>query len=405
LRTLYDAVVVGAGPAGSATARDIAREGFKVLLLEEHAAVGRPTHCSGLVTPRTLEAAGIGHGIVLNRIVGAHICTPSGKELVIGGDRVHALVVDRARFDSLLCRQAQEADAVLELDTRFSYLEREGRLLRSYVERHGGRRSFRTRLLIGADGASSTVAAQTGLGRGDGAISCLTAEVTGEAPSQQLVEIFLDKGSIPGWFGWALPMGGGRWQVGTGVAAGFKPLETLRLVAQAFPTRLGNMRAVRFDAGSLPLWMPMKPYASNVLLVGDAARQVKPTSGGGIYTGLVGAKLAARVAIEALKEDDLSEAFLSRYHKMFMDELGDEFKRATDLRRVFLSLSNERLERLLAILKDDRRQQILREYGDIDFPSRLFYELAKAAPSLLTLIRVPPRYPWAWLPWRHKDGK
>jgi flavin-dependent dehydrogenase len=165
------------------------------------------------------------------------------------------------------------------------------------------------------------------------------------------------------------------------------------------------MRAVRFDAGSLPLWMPMKPYASNVLLVGDAARQVKPTSGGGIYTGLVGAKLAARVAIEALKEDDLSEAFLSRYHKMFMDELGDEFKRATDLRRVFLSLSNERLERLLAILKDDRRQQILREYGDIDFPSRLFYELAKAAPSLLTLIRVPPRYPWAWLPWRHKDGK
>ena len=83
-----------------------------------------------------------------------------------------------------------------------------------------------------------------------------------------------------------------------------------------------------------------------------------------------------------------------------MDELGDEFKRATDVRRVFLRLSNERLERLLAILSTRRRQDILRKYGDIDFPSRLFYELAKASPSLLTLVRVPLRYPWAWLPWR-----
>ncbi len=405
MQTFYDAVVVGAGPAGSATARDIAREGFKVLLLEEHPAVGRPTRCSGLVTPRTLEAAGVEHDIVLNRIVGARISVPSGKELVIGGDRVHALVVDRARFDDLLCGQAQKANALLELDTRFSYLERAGRLLRIYVDRHGRRRSFRTKLLIGADGTSSRVAAQTGLGREDGAISCLTAEVIGRAPSEQLVEIFLDKGSAPGWFGWALPKGDGRWQVGTGVAGGFKPVESLRLLAQAFPTRLGDVRPVRFEAGSLPLWMPMKSYASNVLLVGDAARQVKPTSGGGIYPGLVGARLAARVAIEALKEDNLSEAFLFRYHTMFMDELGDEFKRATDVRRVFLSLSNERLKRLLAMLNDERRQDILRRYGDIDFPSRLFYELAKAAPSLLTLIRVPPRYPWAWLPWRHKDGK
>jgi digeranylgeranylglycerophospholipid reductase len=402
LRTLYD-VVVGAGPAGSATARDIARQGFKVLLLEEHAAVGRPTHCSGLVTPRTLEAAGVGHDIVLNRVVGARISIPYGKELVIGGDRVRALVVDRVRFDHRLCHQAQDANAALALDTRFSYLEREGELLRICADRNGRRRSFRTKLLIGADGASSRVAAQTGLSREDGAISCLTAEVIGRAPSQQLVEVFLDKGSAPGWFGWTLPMGDRRWQLGTGVAGGLKPLESLRSLAQAFPTQLGNVRPVRFDAGSLPLWMPMKPYASNVLLVGDAARQVKPTSGGGIYPGLVGARLAARAAIEALKEDNLSEAFLSRYHKMFMDELGDEFKRATDVRRVFLSLSNERLERLLAMLNDERRRDILRRYGDIDFPSRLFYELAKAAPRLLTLIRVRLRYPWAWLPWRYKD--
>ena len=109
MRTLYDAVVVGAGPAGSATARDIARKGFKVLVLEEHATVGRPTHCSGLVTPRTLETAGVGHDIVLNRIVGARISVPSGKEVVVGGDRVHALVVDRAQFDDVCSGRGNEA--------------------------------------------------------------------------------------------------------------------------------------------------------------------------------------------------------------------------------------------------------------------------------------------------------
>lgn len=404
MRTLYDAVVVGAGPTGSATARDIARQGFKVALLEEHEAVGRPTHCSGLVTPRTLETAGVGHDVVLNRIVGARICAPSGRELVIGGDKVHAYVIDRTSFDALLCREAEEAGALLQLETRFSHLHREGRLVRIYVERRGRSLSFRTKLLIGADGAASRVAAQTGLAQADGIIRCLTGEVRSGRDPDGLVDIFLDENSAPGWFGWSVPLEDGRAQVGTGVADGFKPSASLRSLGQVFPRQLGDLRPLRLEAGALPLWTPMKSYAPNVLLVGDAARQVKPTSGGGIYPGLVGAELAARVVVAALEEDNLSEAFLSRYQNMFSDELGDEFKRATDIRRIFLSLSNERLERLLAILSDEKRQRILRDYGDIDFPSRLFYELAKATPRLLTLIRAPLRYPRAWLPWRYKDG-
>jgi digeranylgeranylglycerophospholipid reductase len=405
LRTLYDAVVIGAGPAGSAVARDIAREGFRVLLLEEHRAVGSPTSCSGLVTPRTLETAGVGQHVVLNRIVGARVCVPSGRELVIGGDRVRAFVIDRARFDTLVCCQAQEAGAQLELATQFSHLDREGQLLRVHVERGGRCLSLWTKLLIGADGAGSAVAAQTGLAKRDGAIKCLIAEAKPTEDPGQLVNIYLDKESAPGWFGWTVPVEDGRVQVGTGVADGFKPTDSLRLLAGSFPRHLGNVRPVRLQAGSLPLWTPIRPYASNVLLVGDAARQVKPTSGGGIFTGLVGARLAARVAVKALERDDLSQAFLSQYGRMFMEEVGNELKRAADIRRVFLGFNNERFERLLGILNNERLQGIMREYGDIDFPSRLSYELARAAPSLLTLVRAPLRYPWAWLPWRHKDRR
>ena len=76
MRVLHGAAVLGAGPTGSATAKDIAREALKVILLEEHAGVGRRSHCSGLATPRTLEVGRLGQDIVLNRIVGAHIWSP-----------------------------------------------------------------------------------------------------------------------------------------------------------------------------------------------------------------------------------------------------------------------------------------------------------------------------------------
>jgi flavin-dependent dehydrogenase len=141
----------------------------------------------------------------------------------------------------------------------------------------------------------------------------------------------------------------------------------------------------------------MRLYSDNVLLVGDAARQVKPTTGGGVYMGLVGARHAARVTVEALQREDFSAAFLSRYQKGFMDDAGDELKRGADLQRLFAALSNAHLERLLAKLRSERLAGLINSYGDIDFPSRLLSELFKAAPSLAAFIRAPLRFPRAWL--------
>ena len=88
----YDTVVAGAGPAGSAAARILAQEGFRVLLLEEHDGIGMPLHCSGLVTPRTLDEAGVGNSLVLNRVTGARVYAPSGVHLTLGNETTRALV-------------------------------------------------------------------------------------------------------------------------------------------------------------------------------------------------------------------------------------------------------------------------------------------------------------------------
>jgi len=121
---------------------------------------------------------------------------------------------------------------------------------------------------------------------------------------------------------------------------------------------------------------------------------VKPTSGGGIYTGLIGARHCARVAVAALQEGDLSASYLARYQEGWRRELGGEMERGRDLRRVFLSLSDEDLDRLLAILRSPRLRRLVALYGDIDFPSRVFLRLVLVKPFLATFVRVALRFPW-----------
>jgi digeranylgeranylglycerophospholipid reductase len=122
--------------------------------------------------------------------------------------------------------------------------------------------------------------------------------------------------------------------------------------------------------------------------------------------GLVGARHAARVAVEALQREDFSAAFLSRYQKAFMADAGGELKRGADLQRLFAALSNAHLERLLAGLRGKRLARLINDYGDIDFPSRLLSGLLKAAPGLAAFVRVPLTFPGAWLRWgiRQDDG-
>jgi digeranylgeranylglycerophospholipid reductase len=397
MKQCYDAVVVGAGPAGSAVARDIASRGFSVLLLEEHSVIGQPLHCSGLVTPRTLALAKVGEQVVQNEFRGAIIQSPLGNQLSIGGDKVYALAIDRVRLDQAMSSQAQEKGAELVLDARFLGLERADGLVRACVERQGRRTRILTKLLIGADGAQSKVAKQLGVHRLHRTVLGLAAEVRAKEAARDQVTVLVDKEVAPGWFAWVIPLGDGRLRVGTGTTNGLRPMDSLRRLSARLPQYFRGDALLGLAGGAIPLWSPMRLYNENVLLVGDAARQVKPTTGGGVYTGLVGASHAARVTVEALQREDFSAAFLSRYQKAFMADAGDELKRGADLQRLFAALSNAHLERLLARLRSGRLAGLINNYGDIDFPSRLLYELFKAAPTLAAFVRAPLRFPGAWL--------
>src|SRR3990170_6920827 len=136
-----DVAVVGAGPAGSRTARDMAARGLRVRLLEEHRRIGVPSHCSGLISPRTLAEAEIGEDAVIHRITGAYVHSAAGSEIALGGDQVRAVAIDRVRWDETLCQQAKAAGAEL-VRARLVHAERENGGLRLRVQTDGRDSSF-----------------------------------------------------------------------------------------------------------------------------------------------------------------------------------------------------------------------------------------------------------------------
>jgi geranylgeranyl reductase family protein len=394
---LHDVIVAGAGPAGSRTARDLAVRGFDVLVLEEHRSVGAPCHCSGLVTPRTVELAAVGSQIIHNTIRGAVLHARDVQPVRVGGDRVHAYVIDRQELDRRLWAQAGRAGARLQPRTRLESFAVAGSHVIVRARNKGLPTELRARLLVGADGALSRVAQQVRGTRPAGIVAGLGALAGyGGNPLPDHVEVFLDPHAAPGWFGWTIPLTDGMARLGTGSANGVRPRESFERLRASFPDTFGTARIHSHTGGLIALWEPTPMVADRVMLVGDAARQVKPASGGGIHAALEAAALAAEVASDALRRDRLAIRELQAYPNQWHKNQGRELRRQHDMRRVFKRLSPSDIATLVPLLDDDELRSAVETVGDIDYPSRVIRRVGRQRPRLLLKLIPRPRFPLAW---------
>ncbi|MCG8401780.1 MAG: NAD(P)/FAD-dependent oxidoreductase [Firmicutes bacterium] len=379
----YDAIVVGGGPSGCLTAELLAGEGFRVLILEEHEQIGEPVQCAGLISPRTLELAGVPQSIIINRLTGACIFSPLGARLQVNSDRVHALAVDRAAFDQALAVRAQCAGAELLTGAKARGLahETDGYIVKT--QRNGREELFAARLVIGADGANSRVANWLGLSNDNPRAVMYSADVELGRSETSLVEIFLGNNLAPGWFGWVVPLDNQTCRVGAGHAfSGWdrSPRYYFQRIADSFPELFKGMKIIRYTGGTTPLGLAPRIFASHAMLVGDAASQVKPISGGGIYLGLRGAQVCARVAASALREDNLAEKNLARYQQLWEEEFSEEISCGIGHRESFLHFKDQDMESLLRFLNKPYWKKVILNHGDIDYPSQLAKRLFSARP-------------------------
>ena len=385
-----DVLVVGAGPAGSTAAFRLAQAGHRVLVVEEHPCVGRPVQCAGLVSARVLELSGAS-ATVTRQVRGATVFGPSLRSVEFRAAEPRAFVLDRAGLDAHLADRAARAGAEIRTSTRFDgRLADDPRGVRVLLHGpEGARQEVIARLVIGADGVTSAVARAFRLRRPVEILPAFEAEFPNSPGDPDLVEVYLGRSIAPGLFGWWIPDGRGGARVGVAADADGTPARMyferlLAAIARRFGRPLANPTA--FVAAGIPIGRLPKCVGPRVLLVGDAAAQVKPLSGGGIFTGMRAAELAASVAAEALEAEDLSERRLAAYPRRFEAELGDEFRRALYLRRVYARLQDRELDALVDVLRAGHLGGTIVAFGDIDFPTHVARQLLRESPGLVRLL-------------------
>jgi digeranylgeranylglycerophospholipid reductase len=381
-------LVVGAGPAGSTAADELARQGRSVLVVEEHPNVGYPVQCAGLVSDRVLELASPPASVVRKPVRGATVVGSSGGSVAFAAPTPKAFVIDRAGLDLHLADRAARAGATFRTATRFDGVVRRspGSVTVRLSGPDGEPEDLEARLVVGADGVASAVARAFRLRRPVELLPAFEAEFPESPGSPDQVEVYLGRELSPGLFGWWIPDGAGGARIGVAVSPGPVPARTyyertLAFVERRFGAKLRN--PLNYLVSGIPIGTVPRTSGDRVLLVGDAAAQVKPLSGGGIFTGMRCAQIAARVAGEALTSGDLSAGSLGRYDRAWRAELGDEFGRALYLRRVLLRMTDDDLDRVVAALGAAELKGTIVAFGDIDFPSHVARQLLLRSPSLV----------------------
>ena len=377
----FDVLVVGGGPAGSAVARTMASKGYRTGVLEEHASSGVPTQCAGLVTDEVIRTSGVSPRIY-NTLYGAEVVFPDGESIEVRSASPKARVVDRADLDRLMAEAAADSGAEFFYGDRYAShsVSGDGASVRSA----SGERLCRA--VVGADGHTSAVARSMGAGPVREYVRGIQMDLPVAADRQDVFRIRIGRKYAPGFFSWEIPCGDfTRVGLCTSWSEG-PPYEYLKaLVDDLYP---GAKPAAK-HCGKIPLGGRGLTYGDRCLLIGDAAVQVKPVSGGGLYPALRAVPMLSDVLSSALDSDDLSAKRLSRYERMWRKDFGKSLDRAYRLRRMYVRFSDEKLSRAGAFACRDDVHAVLNDI-DLDDPGKVVGRLMRSSalvPGLLLLAR------------------
>jgi digeranylgeranylglycerophospholipid reductase len=358
---MYDVIVIGAGPAGSAAAAECAKSGLTTLCIEEHGTIGYPVQCAGLLSGAAFAECRISERPVLNRVYGARVVSGSGSELLLDAKTQKAVVVDRGSLDREMAEDA--ADAGAEFSLRTAAYDVQGTTL--MTRGVNGHQEIPFRLLIAADGPRSSIARIFGMPRARTYLAGIQADLVHECDSR-FVEIY--PGASPDFFGWMIPSGEGRVRIGLCSQAGVPELFA------AFRKKFSE-NSLHLVTGTLPLGLMPRTYGHRTLFTGDAAGFAKPTSGGGVYTGIRSARHAAAVAVTCCEADRFTDATLAEYERRWQEDIGRDLDLGFRIFQLRQKLSDSEMDALILALSNPDIISTILEYGDMDRPGVLVKKL------------------------------
>lgn len=394
MENFSDVIVVGGGPSGSFCALNMAKRAINVMVFEEHNEIGIPCHCAGHLSIDGLKNLGLyplPKGMVENVFLGAKIYSPSGAEFSVRFPSPITCVVNRSLFDRYISQLAEKAGARYFLGSKVESLSFGEKYIKVAVAKtSGGTSKFFSKIVVDAEGATYKILKQIGLAAPrKNFVYCVNAEVE-NADNTELdkVEIFLGNKYAPGFYAWLIPKEGGLAKVGLGAKTG-NPKILLRKLMHKHPAaskKLEKAKILQETFHPIPLGGPIKrAYSHGFLAVGDAASQVKPTTGGGVIFGLNCARIAADIAAEAINTNNISAKFLSMYQKRFMKFLGFDIKIMLGIRRILNKIPDKMLDKFIDLCRKNFSEDYFQDLREIDLQGHMLLK-ALQKPRTIAMI-------------------
>ncbi|HUX48470.1 MAG TPA: NAD(P)/FAD-dependent oxidoreductase [Dehalococcoidia bacterium] len=360
----YDVIVVGAGPVGSYIAHELSSSGYDVAVFEEKSAPGLDVCCTGIISTECFQSLGPGTDVILTEVNSARFFSPSGRCLRLQTENVQAYVVNRLLLDEALASKAQSRGARYFFSSPVIDIIPGQDSIQAETLRSGARETFSARAVVLANGFKPKLPRKLGLGKIKSFLVGAQAEI--EAKNVDELEVYFGQEIAPGSFAWLVPTSTNKAYIGL-LAKSQAKLHLQKFLNNIFDQGRITSREVEIRQKAVPVGTLARSYGDRVLVIGDAAGQVKPTTGGGIYFGHLGAKIAAEVLDEALSSDNLSATQLSRYQKQWKAKMGKELSLGYRARQAYIKLSDRQIEGIFSALDSSGMAEALLKSGDFSF--------------------------------------
>jgi digeranylgeranylglycerophospholipid reductase len=350
----YDVIVVGSRIGGSTASLFASKSDVDVLMIEKRQEIGSPVQCAEGVTYGAFETLEIepSERYVRTRVKGAHIHAPDGRRISYEGGIAQGLIIDRKIFDKELAIESAKAGTDIMLKTSVKDLIIKDHKVCGVVAKHLGKTmEIHSDVVIGADGVESNMARYAGIETyrdPKNIASCAQYELVGIDVDPEYLEFYFGSKIAPNGYLWIFPKGDGVANVGLGIRG---TVDNAIDYLNRYVSKL-DATPVELNIGGVPVSGPIeKTYTDGFLVVGDAAGQVDPITGGGIHTTISCARTAGEVAAESVKMEDSSAQFLKNYESKWRQDIGKTLDNSVKYRKMADKLNDEDMNALAEFIE------------------------------------------------------
>ncbi|WP_405324527.1 geranylgeranyl reductase family protein [Methanobrevibacter sp.] len=393
----YDVTIIGAGPIGSTLAYELAKEDINVCLIDKKKVIGLPLQCAGIINKRVLDVNQFPDELILNKAKGA-VLHSKNHSLTVSKEEDQAIIIDRVALDQFIYNRAIENGVDSYLSSKVLAIDDvEGKVS---FKNESAEKSIKSKIIVGADGPLSIVSSAFGNDFDYYCASQYLVKIEEDNNQMSFVDLYAYGDLFPGFI-WQIPVSKNIFRIGLFSNYDYKRQNEILNDFLMNEFQYENYEIIEKYKGKIPIYnKENKLFKNRALIIGDAASQVKPTTGGGLLIGFEAVGMAKKAIVNALNSEDFNSLNLEKethddkeilqnclksYQDDFEERFIKEFSYQFKVQKTLCTLSDDDLDYFFEELKEKEADKLISEYGDMDNQSILVKEFLKRG-LVLTLL-------------------